>query len=658
MGWTSCHRNKLVASQRTGANDGVLTLWLDRTQVGTVTTMDTGTRGTEYFDAFISQCSSYIGLVAPSGVEMVKNDLPEPTRDSDILPVVYQPSWLFKPLDVSQMTGLADAPRTITYTYDPLGRLTSANYGDGNYFVYTYDAVGNRLTETTQFGTTTYTYDDANRLATVNAVSYTWDDNGNLLSDGVSTYTYDHANRLRSVTTGGTTYTYAYNGLGDRVSQTVGEVTTTYTLDLNARLTQVLADGTNTYLYGYERIAQFSATETGYYLGDALGSVRQMADEDGVVTLTKQYKPFGELLSSTGSGELMYGFAGEQTDATGLQYLRARYYSGLGRFVSRDSQNGDPKSPLSYNLWIFGYSNPETYTDPSGKSACDLLPYDWQECQQKYHKEQGDDLKRYVNNYDEKVKPPYINFIGKDISPMKIYTYVNGYREDHSTVDGAQVIYLQGGGVANGLCGQFALAAILGLDSDSIMAYFNMALPGRVSNPNDTNLDELVKVIEMYIFSKDYLKKLNLRYESDQGHSVIDYGVDGNHLATTIDYFKFGKKATEYLRNGYSIICGMTIDADSGRLMNISVGNRFSQGGRRFTGHWIDITGISSDWGDQYEFIGDYQGRDAVSPWKWLRIYNPYDNETEYYWWGDLVQKTYTTTGRAIGNYWLPIKTD
>jgi uncharacterized protein RhaS with RHS repeats len=47
-------------------------------------------------------------------------------------------------------------------------------------------------------------------------VTYTWDDNGNLLSDGVNTYTYDSVNRLTSVN--GTT-TYQYNGLGDRISQ-------------------------------------------------------------------------------------------------------------------------------------------------------------------------------------------------------------------------------------------------------------------------------------------------------------------------------------------------------------------------------------------------------------------------------------------------------
>jgi len=34
-----------------------------------------------------------------------------------------------------------------------------------------------------------YDYDDANRLVDVNGVTYTWEDNGNLLNDGVNTYT-------------------------------------------------------------------------------------------------------------------------------------------------------------------------------------------------------------------------------------------------------------------------------------------------------------------------------------------------------------------------------------------------------------------------------------------------------------------------------------
>jgi len=52
-------------------------------------------------------------------------------------------------------------------------------------------------------------------------------------------------------------------------------------------LTQVLADITYTYLYGNGRIAQYSAT-TEYFLGDALGSVRQLTDASGEVTLAKR----------------------------------------------------------------------------------------------------------------------------------------------------------------------------------------------------------------------------------------------------------------------------------------------------------------------------------------------------------------------------------
>ena len=64
-------------------------------------------------------------------------------------------------------------------------------------------------------GVSTYVYDAANRLTSVDGPStgsgqatYTWDANGNtstssvhcLLNDGVSTYAYDSANRLISVT--------------------------------------------------------------------------------------------------------------------------------------------------------------------------------------------------------------------------------------------------------------------------------------------------------------------------------------------------------------------------------------------------------------------------------------------------------------------------
>ena len=140
--------------------------------------------------------------------------------------------------------------------------------------------------------TTTYTYDAANRLATVNGVAQTWDNNGNMTQDYTGAqYIYDSANRLKEIVTdpfspAETHTSFIYNGLGDRLQRTFTtqyETTTaTYTLDLTASLTQVLADGTTTYLYGAGRIAQNStANGKQYFLGDALGSVRQLVSASG-----------------------------------------------------------------------------------------------------------------------------------------------------------------------------------------------------------------------------------------------------------------------------------------------------------------------------------------------------------------------------------------
>ncbi len=230
-------------------------------------------------------------------------------------------------------------------------------------------------------------YDDANRIDTVDSVAYSFDANGNLLDDGVNTYTYDPANRLSTVDGPSPALgvlgsaVYVYDGLGDRLQQTVDEETTTYTLDLATGLTQVLDDGTNTYLYGNGRIAQVN-TGTEYFLGDALGSVRQMTDGSGVVKLARAYDPYGVTRQDDATRQTMYGFTGEPQDAnTNLVYLRSRFYSAdMGRFMSRDTWDGDANKPISFNRWAYVYANPINLLDPSGHipSYCFYInPSNW-----------------------------------------------------------------------------------------------------------------------------------------------------------------------------------------------------------------------------------------------------------------------------------------
>jgi YD repeat-containing protein len=152
-------------------------------------------------------------------------------------------------------------------------------------------------------------------------VPYSWSDNGNLLSDGATTYNYDHANRLATAVQGATNYGFSYNGLGDRLRQTINSAPVTYALDLEAGFTQVLSDGANAYLYGNARIGEEQPAGWQYHLGDALGSVRQLVDNGVSVALSRAYEPFGDPLLTTGTGSSIYGFTGEQRDGTGLTNL-------------------------------------------------------------------------------------------------------------------------------------------------------------------------------------------------------------------------------------------------------------------------------------------------------------------------------------------------
>ncbi|MCJ7435494.1 MAG: hypothetical protein MUO77_18585 [Anaerolineales bacterium] len=121
----------------------------------------------------------------------------------------------------------------------------------------------------------------------------------------------------------GSTVSYAYNGLGDRLTQNGIQ----YTLDLNAGLTQVLDDGTNIYTYGLGRISQTNNSTAEYFLGDALGSVRQLTASNGDVTLAKSYDPYGVVTQAGGTSQSAYGYTGEAQDSyTNLVYLRARFH--------------------------------------------------------------------------------------------------------------------------------------------------------------------------------------------------------------------------------------------------------------------------------------------------------------------------------------------
>ena len=224
---------------------------------------------------------------------------------------------------------------------------------------------------TTTAGTTTYEYDAANRLTSVDGVPYTWDDRGNLVSDGTFTYAYNGAGRMVRAESVTATLEYTYTAAGLRVAQSVdGNATsggaTTFAWDWASGLPEMLTDDDNLYLVGHDTLGRWDGATWTYYLPDALGSVRQVADDTGAVVSSREWTPYGIPLSGSeggevGAGQAGLGFTGEWWDVdVGLQYLRARWYAPqIGIFLSRDLVKHN--HPYQY-----AEANPVNYTDPTG----------------------------------------------------------------------------------------------------------------------------------------------------------------------------------------------------------------------------------------------------------------------------------------------------
>ena len=126
---------------------------------------------------------------------------------------------------------------SVQYTYDDHGRLVTQTYEDGDNLYHKYDNSGNLASvwDSATARTTYYYYDLTDRMMKYvekgddgysHSVGYEYNKLNNLTQqvetingvDHTTSYTYDDDNRVETVTTGGVTVTYTYDDLG-RVSK-------------------------------------------------------------------------------------------------------------------------------------------------------------------------------------------------------------------------------------------------------------------------------------------------------------------------------------------------------------------------------------------------------------------------------------------------------
>ena len=160
--------------------------------------------------------------------------------------------------------------------------------------------------------------------------------------------------------------------------------------DLDSDDTIEPAEVVKSYTLGLDVIAQDIAAGANagvqYLLYDGHGSTRVLTDSNGAIAINDmgtsgntaddvaqifRYDAFGNAVGFNPANALTtLLYSGEQTDSTGLQYLRARYYDpASGRFNSFDTYSGDSESPQSLHKYLYCHADPIMGFDPTGTWA-------------------------------------------------------------------------------------------------------------------------------------------------------------------------------------------------------------------------------------------------------------------------------------------------
>ena len=251
------------------------------------------------------------------------------------------------------------------YAYDAQGQLIREYDPDKKVWLgYKYDAGGN-LTEVRSYpaaengdpegeGTVIMSFaygsawKDQLTAMTVDGTirNFTYDANGNLLSDGKYTYSWTKGSMLAKVTGDGLEAAYTYDASGIRTSKTVNGVKTEYLTAGGSILAEKKNGVWQHYLYdgsGQLTAIRYKGADY-YYIRDGLMSITGLVDANGGAVVNYRYDSWGKLISITGSmaGTLgkdnPYRFKGYYYDEeTGFYYISSRYYNpSICRFLSAD----------------------------------------------------------------------------------------------------------------------------------------------------------------------------------------------------------------------------------------------------------------------------------------------------------------------------------
>lgn len=106
-----------------------------------------------------------------------------------------------------------------------------------------------------------------------------------------------------------------------------------------------------------------------YVYTDPQGTPLAEADEQGNITATFDYAPYGT--QAMGVAPNGPGYTGHVNDPdTGLVYMQARYYDpGRGGFLSVDPMGPTPGNAYNFGRYNYASNNPINHIDPDGRQV-------------------------------------------------------------------------------------------------------------------------------------------------------------------------------------------------------------------------------------------------------------------------------------------------
>ena len=291
------------------------------------------------------------------------------------------------------------------YAYDANNRLVEVAYPGMNGVTDTeylhYDHAGNRTERIRGNVHEYYHYDACNRLTEITdgirqVKHYTYDNSGNMLSDGEMSYLYDGFGRLEQVTKVDGSFQknhYDAEGLRAEMEENGQLVKFLYNEDREAAAEEESDGNVIRYIRGLGLISSDSEKAKTYYhyVSDEQGSITHVIngeekesgelpqeDVQSRVLNHYEYDAFGNTIRCEEQVHNRFRYTGEQYDPlTGQYYLRARYYNPvIARFTQEDTYYGD-----GLNLYTYCQNNPILYHDPTGHGTKENSPYSRKEQQ-------------------------------------------------------------------------------------------------------------------------------------------------------------------------------------------------------------------------------------------------------------------------------------